>query len=78
MIFPEHFSTRSQDLPATLHDAAQFYWGTTAAWLGKEKIFSEMSIPVLIPRSRTQDIDTEADWAMAESLFVSGTSIKGI
>jgi CMP-N-acetylneuraminic acid synthetase len=32
----------------------------------------------LIPRSRTQDIDTEADWAMAESLFVSGTSIKGI
>lgn len=26
MFFPEHFSTRSQDLPTALHDAGQFYW----------------------------------------------------
>jgi pseudaminic acid cytidylyltransferase len=27
MVFPEHFGSRSQDLPRALHDAAQFYWG---------------------------------------------------
>lgn len=27
MFFPEHFTTRSQDLPIALHDAGQFYWG---------------------------------------------------
>jgi len=26
MFFPEHFATRSQDLPIALHDAGQFYW----------------------------------------------------
>jgi N-acylneuraminate cytidylyltransferase len=71
MVFPEYFSARSQDLPVALHDAAQFYWGTTNAWLGKAQIFSERSIPVVIPRARVQDIDTESDWAAAESLFKS-------
>jgi N-acylneuraminate cytidylyltransferase len=69
MFFPEHFTTRSQDLPAALHDAAQFYWGRTAAWLQGAQIFSESSTPVLIPRTRSQDIDTPADWAFAEALF---------
>jgi pseudaminic acid cytidylyltransferase len=80
MIFPEHALTRSQDLPITLHDAGQFYWGATHAWLAKARIFSESSIPVLIPQSRSQDIDTEEDWIRAESLFRSsmGHSIKGI
>ena len=27
MFFPEHFTSRSQDLPLALHDAGQFYWG---------------------------------------------------
>lgn len=69
MVFPEHVRTRTQDLPVTLHDAAQFYWGTTQAWLENARIFSESSIPVLMPRARSQDIDTEADWTFAESLF---------
>jgi N-acylneuraminate cytidylyltransferase len=69
MFFPEHFTTRSQDLPVALHDAAQFYWGKTTAWLQGAKIFSESSTAVLIPRTRSQDIDTPADWAFAEALF---------
>ncbi len=79
MIFPEHAHTRSQDLPITLHDAGQFYWGTTNAWLAKAQIFSESSVPVLIPLSRSQDIDSEDDWIRAESLFKSskGHAIKG-
>jgi N-acylneuraminate cytidylyltransferase len=74
MIFPEYFPVRSQDLPVALHDAAQFYWGTAAAWLDEAPIFSELSAPVLIPRSRSCDIDTPEDWALAESLLkVSAT-----
>jgi len=66
MFFPEHFSTRSQDLPTALHDAGQFYWGRPSAWLEGKQIFAPHSAPVIIPRWRVQDIDTEEDWKQAE------------
>jgi N-acylneuraminate cytidylyltransferase len=68
MFFPEHFATRSQDLPVALHDAGQFYWGRPAAWLEGKRIFDHRSKPVLIPRWRVQDIDTPDDWERAEIL----------
>jgi N-acylneuraminate cytidylyltransferase len=74
MLFPEHFRTRSQDLGIVLHDAGQFYWGTTKAWLDKAVIFSERSSTVLVPRARSVDIDTPEDWAFAESLFTLARS----
>jgi pseudaminic acid cytidylyltransferase len=74
MIFPEYFPVRSQDLPFALHDAAQFYWGTAAAWLERAPIFAGHSVPVLIPRSRSRDIDSPEDWALAESLFKISTT----
>ena len=66
MFFPEHFQTRSQDLPTALHDAGQFYWGRPHAWLSHEALFGAYSTPLLIPRWRVVDIDTEADWQHAE------------
>lgn len=69
MFFPEHFATRSQDLPTAFHDAGQFYWGRPEAWLNAKKIFSQASASVVIPRSRSQDIDTPEDWEFAELLF---------
>jgi N-acylneuraminate cytidylyltransferase len=66
MFFPEHFSTRSQDLPQALHDAAQFYWGRPDAWLGNKRLFDRHSTALMIPRWRVQDIDTEEDWTRAE------------
>jgi len=68
MFLPEHFSTRSQDLPTALHDAGQFYWGRPSAWIEGKRIFDRYSIPVLIPRWRVQDIDTQEDWERAEIL----------
>lgn len=68
MFFPEHFLTRSQDLPIALHDAGQFYWGRPSAWIGGKRIFDRHSIPVIIPRWRVQDIDTLEDWERAEIL----------
>lgn len=66
MFFPEHFATRSQDLPVALHDAGQFYWGRPDAWLTGKRVFDRRSIPVQIPRWRVQDIDTPEDWERAE------------
>lgn len=66
MFFPEHFLTRSQDLPIALHDAGQFYWGTPEAWTEGKRIFDRHSVPVMIPRWRVQDIDNPDDWEKAE------------
>ena len=71
MFNPEHFNTRSQDLEAAYHDAAQFYWGRAEAWLSGRIIFSQAAIPVILPHHRVQDIDTPEDWARAEWMFKS-------
>jgi len=68
MFFPEHFTTRSQDLPEAMHDAGQFYWGRPGAWLQHLKIFEKWSTAVVIPRWRVQDIDTPDDWERAEMM----------
>lgn len=71
MFYPEFFDSRSQDLEQAYHDAGQFYWGRTAAWLAKKRIFSADAVPVLLPRHRVQDIDTADDWMRAELMFRS-------
>jgi len=68
MFFPEYFSTRSQDMPIALHDAGQFYWGRPSAWIENKRIFDRRAKPVVIPRWRVQDIDTQDDWVRAEVL----------
>lgn len=68
MFFPEHYLSRSQDLPEAFHDAGMFYWGLTAAWLAGDRIFAEWSTVVHLPRWRVQDIDTEEDWQRAEMI----------
>jgi pseudaminic acid cytidylyltransferase len=69
MLFPEHFPTRSQDLPEVLHDAGQFYWGRPAAWLAEQRLFSAKASPLLLPSHRVQDIDTLEDWRRAELMW---------
>lgn len=69
MLMPEHFLTRSQDLLELYHDAGQFYWGRTEAWLSGQPIFSTSSVIVMLPRYRVQDIDTLEDWRQAELMF---------
>ena len=69
MFYPECFGTRSQDLEEAYHDAGQFYWGKSSAWLDNVPIFSVHASPVIIPTHRVQDIDTPEDWKRAEILF---------
>lgn len=65
-LYPEHAGTRSQDLPVAYQDAGQFYWGRRQAWLAGTPVFSGASLPIILPRHRVQDIDTEEDWHRAE------------
>lgn len=69
MFAPENELVRSQDLEEAYHDAGQFYWGRSEAFLSKLSIFSSHSQVVVLPRKRVQDIDTNEDWELAESLY---------
>lgn len=69
MLQPQYAETRSQDLVDAWHDAGQFYWGRTDAWLADLPIFDTDSVAVPLPRARVQDIDTLEDWDQAELLF---------
>lgn len=69
MFWPEHRWTRSQDLAEAFHDAGQFYWGRAQAYLEGRDAFASGSIPIVLPRFRVHDIDTEEDWERAELVF---------
>ena len=68
-MFPAFVDARSQDLEEALHDAGQFYWGTTAGFLSKKAMFSSHAEAILLPRHLVQDIDTEEDWIQAELMY---------
>jgi pseudaminic acid cytidylyltransferase len=69
MFQPEHRYSRSQDLEQAFHDAGQFYFGKTRAFLDNIPGCSMHSIPMILPRYRVHDIDTEEDWKTAELMF---------
>ena len=69
MLFPEHFNSRSQDLPKVYHDAGQFFWAKTKKWQNPTKGFDQNNTIVEIPANRVQDIDTHEDWKKAELIY---------
>jgi pseudaminic acid cytidylyltransferase len=69
MINPTMASVRSQDLTRTFHDAGQFYWGRTEAWLSEAPVFSGKTVPLVLPKYRVCDIDTEEDFYRAELIY---------
>lgn len=68
--YPQFETIRTQDLEPAYHDAGQFYWGKTGAWLQNIRIHSS-GIGYVIPNWRVVDIDTPEDWRRAEALFKS-------
>lgn len=69
MAWPEFELTRSNDLPKFFHDAGQFYWHRTAAFDRHGKIWGIDALPYELSRENVQDIDTNEDWKIAESLY---------
>ncbi|WP_160060468.1 pseudaminic acid cytidylyltransferase [Psychromonas sp. L1A2] len=61
---------RSQDLPDVYHDAGQFYIAKADDFLNQSfNIFSETSIPIILPHYLVQDIDDQDDWRRAEYMY---------
>lgn len=59
--YPEHITTRSQDLEPTFHDAGLMYWMRFEIGLrGENKYAFEITSDL------AHDIDTEEDWRLAE------------
>lgn len=71
MFWPEYELTRSNDLPAAYHDAGQFSWLRTEIVLREKRQYFPGMLPLVLPRYRVQDIDTEDDWRRAEKIFLA-------
>ncbi len=69
MFMPEHYMTRSQDLEEAYQDAGQFYWKNTKMKNTSKILFSDISIPIILPRHLVQDIDTLEDWRRVELMY---------
>lgn len=63
---PEHQFTRSQDLERAYHDAGQFYFFKTGAFLENRRLITSNSGGIIISEMQAHDIDTEEDWKVAE------------
>lgn len=76
-IWPENMPKRSQDLEEAYHDAGQFYWGRAEAFLNNTPLFSNVAVPVILPRHLVQDIDTLEDWERAELMYQAWRQMQG-
>ncbi|QYJ85082.1 pseudaminic acid cytidylyltransferase [Shewanella mesophila] len=63
---PEFYNTRSQDLPKNYSDAGQLYLFKPDVVLQSKRLITDKCLPLELDESRTQDIDSEVDWALAE------------
>lgn len=66
VLWPEHLNARSQDMTSTYHDSGQFYFFQVARFLETHELLGNNCIPIELPESVVQDIDTEEDWKIAE------------
>lgn len=67
--WPEYRNARSQDLEPFYHDAGQFYCLRAESFRHQKGLVMERTMPLILPESEVQDIDTEEDWRLAEMKF---------
>lgn len=66
---PENAQVRSQDLEPMYHDAGQFYFFRTNAFLTTKQILGDNTGGMIISEMDAHDIDNEEDWKIAEFKF---------
>ncbi|MBQ6733410.1 MAG: pseudaminic acid cytidylyltransferase [Lachnospiraceae bacterium] len=69
MAHPEYRDTRSQDLTPHFHDAGQFYFFRPESLRKYGSFLQGKILPLELPETKVQDIDTEEDWEIAEMKF---------
>uniref|UniRef100_UPI0040470EB4 pseudaminic acid cytidylyltransferase n=1 Tax=Algoriphagus sp. TaxID=1872435 RepID=UPI0040470EB4 len=62
----EFENSRSQDLPKTYYDAAQFYWINNKKNNDSKKIYTNNSGCIILDELHAQDIDNNIDWELAQ------------
>jgi pseudaminic acid cytidylyltransferase len=68
LLDPVQANSRTQDFEEAWHDAGQFYWGRSRAWLEKRPYFAS-AVGIALPSWRIVDLDEEEDWIRAEIAF---------
>ncbi len=76
-LHPENERARSQDLEPLYHDAGQFYFCKTKAFLEQQTLVTKAAVPFILPEEEVQDIDNMSDWALAEMKYNIFVSKKG-
>lgn len=66
MKHPEYASARSQDLEKSYHDAGQFYFTTVKSFEQNGSLWGNDTLPIILPETEVQDLDTPTDWKLAE------------
>ena len=69
MAHPEYRDMRSQDLTPHFHDAGQFYFFRPERLKQHGSLIGDRILPMELPESAVQDIDTEEDWTLAAMKF---------
>jgi len=69
MLYPENYNVRSQDLEPIYHDCGQFYCLKSTSLIEEEKLYCRKTLPIELPESEVQDIDSEEDWKIAEMKY---------
>jgi len=69
MKWPEYQSARSQDLETIYHDAGQFYFARVPQLRIEKDLWMKNSVPLILPETEVQDLDTMTDWQLAEMKF---------
>lgn len=67
MIWPDHATSRSQDLKRAYHDAGQWYWFNPNKI--EQSLFTDRTSTIVLNEMDVQDIDTLVDWQIAEIKF---------
>ncbi|WP_018336201.1 pseudaminic acid cytidylyltransferase [Butyricimonas synergistica] len=69
MLYPEYASSRSQDLEKIYHDAGQFYIARTTSFIAEKTFWGKNTVGLVLPELEVQDLDTLADWKLAEMKY---------
>lgn len=69
MKWPEYQTARSQDIETVYHDAGQFYFARVPQLRIEKDLWMKNCIPLILPETEVQDLDTLTDWQMAEMKF---------
>lgn len=64
----KYLDSNTQDLTCFYADAGQFYWATASTWTSEEQIIKSTSVPLVLRKWETIDIDSPEDLEIARSL----------